>query len=499
MAIKTKNSFALKFFVSAICGIVGSLALFSTVSFKPTKSMIDRLSSVFFEAGPLAISLGALAVTCLVLLLVIKRKWQDPVVIVEAIILSVLTICGRSFDDLGSPAFFCGDAIQFLICVICLVGYFVLYVVAIGLLYWCLNSIRRFPRPEFENVSLRFIIICVAIIAIFWLPICIICWPGGATYDYIVQLSMFNGSNTLTNHHPVMMTFLFGSLYGFGCFLGSASYGVAITVCLQLISLLCVAACNIWYLLRLHVPRVVTIVTVLYYALCLIFPLYGVVLVKDVFSAAFMGLFLLQVASLLVEQRGDGVKIGTWLRLFIIAMLCSLSRNNCVYIVAPTLLALVYFVRKEYAKQSLSVALSVVSLYCIWTMALMPALGIHSGNIREALSLPTQQTAYYLAQYGESDLSDNERSSLNAVIDCDFQELASLYNYKLSDPVRHHFTFKSRDDLARYLMAWFSMGIRHPELYACAFSRGTFGYWYPFVGSDELFRGFGSLCDKGLA
>ena len=80
---------------------------------------------------------------------------------------------------------------------------------------------------------------------------------------------------------------------------------------------------------------------------------------------------------------------------------------------------------------------------------------------REALSLPIQQTARFVVEYGD-EVTEEERAIIDKVIDYD----AIIYKYDpmISDPVK--FTYRAdatAQDVMRYLGVWLKLAARHPD------------------------------------
>ncbi len=106
---------------------------------------------------------------------------------------------------------------------------------------------------------------------------------------------------------------------------------------------------------------------------------------------------------------------------------------------------------------------------------LLPALGIPSGSVAEALSVPFQQTARYVRDFPE-DVTASEREAIAAVLDYD--SLPELYDPDLSDPVKATYHGET-GDLVRYFGVWFRQFFRHPGVYFEATLANSCGFYYP--------------------
>lgn len=88
--------------------------------------------------------------------------------------------------------------------------------------------------------------------------------------------------------------------------------------------------------------------------------------------------------------------------------------------------------------------------------------GEKNGEIKEALSLPFQQTARYMKEYGE-EVPREEKVILSRVLD---SEIADLYNPRISDPVKGSYRqWATAEDLQAYFKLWAKQFFRHPMSY----------------------------------
>ena len=86
-------------------------------------------------------------------------------------------------------------------------------------------------------------------------------------------------------------------------------------------------------------------------------------------------------------------------------------------------------------------------------------LDIPAGSVGEALSVPMQQTARYIRDYG-NEVTDDERTAIEKVLDYD--AIAQSYMPELSDGVKQYYKNPGKGDLARYMLVWAKMLLKHP-------------------------------------
>ncbi len=125
---------------------------------------------------------------------------------------------------------------------------------------------------------------------------------------------------------------------------------------------------------------------------------------------------------------------------------------------------------------------AVILVYVVlFSNILVPALKIAPGGKQEALSLPFQQTALYVKEYG-NELTQEEHGIINAVLPVD--EIAGLYVADRADNVKFKYKQSATgEELTDYFLLWLRQFFKHPDVYLKAFFAITDGYYY--VGSER--------------
>ena len=115
---------------------------------------------------------------------------------------------------------------------------------------------------------------------------------------------------------------------------------------------------------------------------------------------------------------------------------------------------------------------------------LMRHYDIEKGSIREALSMPIQQTARYVLERGD-EVTEEEKAAIAAVLDYD--NMAQDYYPMESDPVKDAFNPEATTaDVLNYLKTWFRMGMKHPMVYVKATVNQNYPLVYPFSECNAL-------------
>lgn len=216
----------------------------------------------------------------------------------------------------------------------------------------------------------------------------------------------------------------------------------------------------------------------LFWMICPWISKYTIMISKDTLFADFVLLFGVELHRLL--NASDERKHV--FRVLLAALMVLLFRKNGFYIVLLTFILLTVLYRKYWKKWLLCIAVT-VAMNIGYSSIMLPVLGIADGSVREALSVPFQQTARYIQKHGD-EVTQRERDAIDAVLNYDV--LADAYAPDLSDPVKDTFrTDAEKGDLADYFKIWFGMFWKHPETYTAASLSNYYGYFYPVVNDVQ--------------
>lgn len=392
--------------------------------------------------------------------------------LMTAVLFTAFLLVGQSYALLGHWGLLFGSRQLMAVSFLMGLGYcLVLYVMIAGLFSRLDREQGKLVPKYTDRVGLRFAIY-TGLIFLFWLPCLLICYPGSVTYDGLYQLGQYFGETALTNHHPVLSTFLMGKLMELGQRV-SCDFGIFLYVLFQ--SLICAvafgAACA---LIEKLLGRKAAHLTLLYYILVPTWSAYGQMFVKDTLFYGVFALFFLFL-TLIVWEKGR-CKCGAWIGLFVSGVLCTLLRNNGVYIVVPAALCLGLAV-KGWKKRALAAVIAVV-VFCSqlgYSEYILPAMGAEPGSVREMLSLPFQQTARYAVECQEL-LSEDDIRIINNVLD--YETIVTQYDPCVSDPVKNTYHGDSTA-LKEYFAFWLRCGLERPTIYLQATLNSMFGYFLP--------------------
>ena len=104
---------------------------------------------------------------------------------------------------------------------------------------------------------------------------------------------------------------------------------------------------------------------------------------------------------------------------------------------------------------------------------------IRQADFAESVSIPVQQLARVVAE--QESLTQEQTQSLSHFMDID--QIASLYQPEVSDPIKNLIRSTSSNYLdnhkSEFFSLWLSVGISHLRTYFDAYFAQTHGFWYP--------------------
>lgn len=311
-----------------------------------------------------------------------------------------------------------------------------------------------------------------------WLPYLIVFAPGSpAGWDFAWQLSQFFGYTQYSSHHPLASTLIYGAIGKIGYYIGGDNGAIMAAVLFQTACFALAFAFELLVLRRaLRAPASVIACALFFYVVLPIFGSFCQWNIKDsLFAAVFtcyMTLFLLVVInpSKCLERK------GIFIALVISAIGVGVLRNNGVFIIFCSLPFMCFFFARKKGERLKVFVLSVVVCLCIplLNLSLVICLNAQPGSIKEALSIPFQQTARY-AQHYPNEIEEWECERIDKVLPYDL--ITERYDWYDSGQVKNRYK-ESPEDLPGYFGAWLSQGLKHPEIYIEATVLNSYGFWY---------------------
>lgn len=326
---------------------------------------------------------------------------------------------------------------------------------------------------------------------------CSMSWDGGAQIcDFY---GLFDKTAIFSDHHPPMVSYLYGSVAYFSQRWGIPNLGMFV-IPLGQTCLSAFAAAKVCLLeKKLKTPYGIRWATLVYFVLFTVWNIFDVTYIKDSIYWQLSLLFAVETASCIVDQEAFWGKRKNLFLMLLYGVLMTQTRNNGIFVLLFTLPALFIIVKRD--KKILfggASAAAFIMIYLINNM-LYPALGVVNIEVKEdTYCIMFQQTAKYGQDYPE-DVTDEEREFLNRMFDYD--ELVTVYNPQLADWVKNCLKIceaTSADGTNaefaviknEYFRVWFNQLKRHPSSYVNTFLECSYGYYYPEVKPYKEGMGF---------
>jgi len=326
--------------------------------------------------------------------------------------------------------------------------------------------------------TIGFILLC-------WLPYFLCIFPGVVSNDSISQLREILGIMPLSNANPVFQTFLWAVFVRIGQWLGNPDAGVALYCCLQALLMAVVFNLTLRVIEESGSPSWLWWVSMLFFALCPVFPLFAFCVGKDTNFATAVLFFTLTVWRFLRLPSSSKTPWPLTATLALSAALLLLLRNPGSYLAACTLILLLTWTLSKKQRRSTpcrwicpAVALAITAcLYIVLHLVVLPGLQALPMPETENYSLPLQQTARVVASQPET-LTPEEKEIIECVLD--FDAIKPAYNGELSDPIK--LLWKEEATPAQkgaFFRTWLSFLGKYPFTCFSATFHNSYGYLCP--------------------
>lgn len=348
----------------------------------------------------------------------------------------------------------------------------------VALLFVALQSLYRQTQEERAMTEKQIFARVFLLVFLCYLPYYIAYFPGTNIWDTQVQLAQFDafvkGGEALSDHHPALLSALYWLFIRTGIALGDANIGQALYGLCAMLAYASAYAFAAVCMKRVQTPLRVVRGAAIFSALYPVYALYSFNMSKD---ASFVPVFVVFTALMLCVEHTDG-KIFSQKhftkKLFFLCLLMLLMRKAALYILLVAFVLML--LRYKGVRGRICLALGgAMACFAVYSVALLPALGVAPGPATEMLSVPFQQTARFVRTYPE-DVTAQEAEAIDRVLD--MSTLAQRYDPQLSDPVKYGARDFTGEEFAAYLRVWARQFLRHPGCYVEAFVNGTYGFFY---------------------
>ncbi len=353
--------------------------------------------------------------------------------------------------------------------------------------------LERF-RPRLGRRQRRglFGFVVPAALLLAWLPWLLSFYPGILYGDALSSLQDFlRAGYPVSNHHPILYTYLTAFFYRLGLRLGSAAAGLFLMTLLQSLLMAVTAARVLGTLWREGVPSAVIAAGFLFYAAVPIFPGYAVAFWKDPLFTCALTALTLELLHCAKSGSMTGRSLG---RLLLFSLLACFLRNNGVYVVAGTALCIPLCVRQRRGRVLLCFA-ALILAYSFVTGAGYRRFGIRQEFV-ESVGVPLQQLGAVV--WYEGSLSEEDRAFLFELMP--EEQWRENYTPCIADSLKWCYYFNEdflEANKGAFLKTWLHAVCGSPATALRAYLVGTHGFWKPLV--QDPYGDYGTFAAEGRA
>ena len=330
-----------------------------------------------------------------------------------------------------------------------------------------------------------------AIIFLFWMPVFFALYPGAFVYDateeYVEVIS-----RQFTMHHPLLHVLALGGIVHLFEYIGAgANLGIAVYVLLQMLVMSAALSFVVRSLQMRGVTKRYAFITVLFFSIFPLFPLYAVCTAKDGLFTVFLLVSIVSMGNIIRSTDAEKEPVSTTsmsdMVIFLVSStLMMMLRNNGLYAYTATalIIVIVFIVDRRHRSASsnritarllILMALSIV-LSLGGTRILKLATGATDGEHQEMLTVPIQQLARTYT-YSPEAFTPDEEALLKAFIPEDY---LTTYSPRISDVLKSGFDNQYYEShRALFYKLWLTIGARRPLTYLNAHLGTAYGYIYP--------------------
>lgn len=494
-----KNQY-IRFFGALLFAIITTAALgvnYSIASWDIAAQAIGSQNSILVSLVKLRQNFNLYTLpwqVCVVLLWGVYYKlgesWRfSAVEVVISLLFGTINVISNSLVVNGNWGFAFANTYQAVVASACVIGQAALFLSIIRLFFWLLDGLRNWKRKPvepkglarlFEKYPWRFSF-CVLLLC--WLPDLLIAYPAQLTADGANQLQQWMKIIPQTNAHPFLTTIIYGALFEIGQLFGNDNFTVFFIALAQSCIMAASFAVVVKKIKGMNIPKSIPVAILVFYGLHPMWGEYAHTIIKDSISVPVFTLFMLEIASFALDSVNYVSKKTNCCKIVSTGVLACMLRHNYKYAVIPAVLlafGVVIWKNRQYWKRAI---ICVVILGgCLQTGGWIAEsiLKYSAGSVREALSIPFQQTARYVRDFPE-EVTQEEKEAIAAILD--YEALSNAYNPNSSDPVKNTY-HGNQNSLKNYVSVWASMFIKHPETYFEATVHGSHAYYAytPYLG-----------------
>ncbi len=396
---------------------------------------------------------------------------------VVAIILSYLYMSCFSYKMTQDTSGLFGNSYQVFLTIIRFTGLVILFYVG----YAIINDFIEKAQTRQNEKDIKVFIISAALVFAGWLFWIVMAYPGTVSNDGVTQIGKYY-FKTVTAHHPPFSSWIMGTLFDIGNMItNDGRFGIFLYLLFQAICGALIIGYSISTMYYFGISKILCYASAVFFAVTPIFGMFSQWYEKDLLYSLFTLLFLTTLVKLCLDS--EKITIKDCIVLTLEGLLCVFLRNNGIYAVIPAMIALVFLAGEKFIRITIAgCTAAIVIISAVVNGPVFDSLGIEPTNIREALSVPMQQSARYIIEHGD-EVTEEEVEVLQNFFN-DYGNIPNIYDPFCSDSVKNT-VFVEKGGLPEYFATWFKMGLKHPQSYIDAFMCLNYGYLAPTEQNAE--------------
>ncbi len=332
--------------------------------------------------------------------------------------------------------------------------------------------------------SVRNVLVNGCVIGFCWLPYVFCLYPGVYWSDTSLQLLMRYGVKAFTDHHPFFDTLLFGAMADLGKVLfNNAILGLYVLVVIQLIAAILLFAYMTIFLYGLGLSRKFCHLLLAFFALFPLFPVMFCSLAKDTISVLFFIPFSMMYVRAFATKGESLENARSIVLLFALTVLSCLTKKAMVYILVPSLVALLFARMSNRAKVAgMTVGLFAgVLMMVVIPKIVLPALHIKPGGKQESIPFAIQEVAHDVKYNGDT-LSEKDKKTVSNFLTIKYGNISKAYDWQIADPVKGT-SLRDSSLMGEFLRLWLRQWVKHPMGHFESWMGLTQG-WFSFTNGD---------------
>ncbi len=322
----------------------------------------------------------------------------------------------------------------------------------------------------------------IFILLICWSPYALGLYPGVVLPDSLSSVAQAMGDSPINNHHPVLFT-LIVKFFIHDLPTKTTSHGVFLFSIFQMFILASTISYSLCWLMKKQIQRLPILLSLGYFSLAPVFPIYALNMQKDILFTVACLLFSLAVTDAVFTKKN----LSFWhqLTIVIFALLTTYLRNNGIYVVIG--IGVLCFFTSLKTKKIRPVTQIILSYGLIAGLLIHPLMVKYAvpTATAEQLGIPLQQVARTIVTDG--DISKKDLSFMDDILPLeDYQ----VYAPGLADPIKWHKNFDNNfldTHQKEFLLLWARNLPANLSIYTDAYILNTFGFWVPGVKDNYGF------------